>query len=553
MPHPKVKLSDDSGNAVSVTGNRLDVNAYLAATPTIDIGDVSIKSGDGTAITDTVSGRLDVTLDVKSGVHIEDVAHSTGDAGMMILAVRSDVIGTLSGADGDYTPLQVSATGNLYTVDRFTSDIKSSLAIMDDTISGQNGAVTSKGTTIMYEAKNIDGSGLPNDVDEGDAIRPACSTAGIQYTHLTDVQGRGSAIVIDDAAQSADPPMLNVGGEYRATPTVYADGDATIFLTTQNGALQVGGTVLDNIATKLTTVDNIVHVDDAAFTLGSHSGVMMMGFAGTQSVNANDACALACDTDGALHISGTVELGSTDNAVLDAMVVDLAAMEALLITIDADTNAIKTAVEILDDWDDSNYANVNVNLAGADAPTGGGTESGALRVTIANDSTGVLTVDGTVTANLGTTDNAVLDAIAASLALLDNSIASGNELQVDIVGSLPAGSAAIGKLAANSGVDIGDVDITSTVHPGGFSAVAQFTTNIGASATQLDTQACKHADIMAKVGNAGIIYVGGSSVAATTGIALYPGDVYSVDVANTNLLYGIAISANDDLQVVYYN
>ena len=65
--------------------------------------------------------------------------------------------------------------------------------------------------------------------------------------------------------------------------------------------------------------------------------------------------------------------------------------------------------------------------------------------------------------DLGSTDNAVLDAIAASLALLDNSIQSGNELQVDIVGSLPAGSAAIGKLAANSGVDIGDVDVTSVV------------------------------------------------------------------------------------------
>jgi hypothetical protein len=62
-----------------------------------------------------------------------------------------------------------------------------------------------------------------------------------------------------------------------------------------------------------------------------------------------------------------------------------------------------------------------------------------------------------------TEDKAVLDAIAASLALLDNSIASGNELQVDIVGALPAGSAAIGKLAANSGVDIGDVDVTSVI------------------------------------------------------------------------------------------
>jgi hypothetical protein len=70
-----------------------------------------------------------------------------------------------------------------------------------------------------------------------------------------------------------------------------------------------------------------------------------------------------------------------------------------------------------------------------------------------------VTVTGTV--DLGATDNAVLDAIAASLALLDNAIPSGNELQVDVVGALPAGTNAIGKLAANSGVDIGDVDILS--------------------------------------------------------------------------------------------
>ena len=95
------------------------------------------------------------------------------------------------------------------------------------------------------------------------------------------------------------------------------------------------------------------------------------------------------------------------------------------------------------------------------------------------------------------------------------------------------------------GID-GDVEIL------GHGAVSQFTTNINTSATQLDANACKHADIMAKVGNAGIVYVGGSSVAATTGIALYPGDVYSVEVTNTNLLYGIAVNANDDLQVVFY-
>lgn len=36
---------------------------------------------------------------------------------------------------------------------------------------------------------------------------------------------------------------------------------------------------------------------------------------------------------------------------------------------------------------------------------------------------------------------------------------SGTEMQVDVVAALPAGTNAIGKLAANSGVDIGDVDV----------------------------------------------------------------------------------------------
>lgn len=41
------------------------------------------------------------------------------------------------------------------------------------------------------------------------------------------------------------------------------------------------------------------------------------------------------------------------------------------------------------------------------------------------------------------------------------SVDSSGNLQVDIVAALPAGTNAIGKLAANSGVDIGDVDVTS--------------------------------------------------------------------------------------------
>ena len=118
-----------------------------------------------------------------------------------------------------------------------------------------------------------------------------------------------------------------------------------------------------------------------------------------------------------------------------------------------------------------------------------------------SDAGGSLTVDGTVTANLAAGTNNIgdvdilsiaagdnnignvdvvssalpsgaatsakqdteitaLQAIQVAVEALDNAVA-GSELQVDIVGSLPAGTNAIGKLAANSGVDIGDVDVTS--------------------------------------------------------------------------------------------
>ena len=41
MPHPKVKIADNSGNEVAVTSNALDVN--IAGGAFIDIGDVEIK------------------------------------------------------------------------------------------------------------------------------------------------------------------------------------------------------------------------------------------------------------------------------------------------------------------------------------------------------------------------------------------------------------------------------------------------------------------------------------------------------------------------------
>lgn len=83
----------------------------------------------------------------------------------------------------------------------------------------------------------------------------------------------------------------------------------------------------------------------------------------------------------------------------------------------SDITSCKTALELIDNSVDGNYLNVNMNLAGTDCPSGNGTAATSQRVTIASDSTGQI--------------------------------------------KLAAGTDGIGKLTSNSGVDIGDVDILS--------------------------------------------------------------------------------------------
>tara|TARA_B100001113_G_C20906911_1_gene533885 strand:- start:194 stop:601 length:408 start_codon:yes stop_codon:yes gene_type:complete len=104
-------------------------------------------------------------------------------------------------------------------------------------------------------------------------------------------------------------------------------------------------------------------------------------------------------------------------------------------------------------------------------------------------------------------------------------------------------------LAAGASIDIGDVEIT------GHSSIASGENDtVGTSAEVLTSStACKHVDIMASVANTGIIYVGGSGVTSSTGIALYPGDVYSLDIDNLNDVYVVATVNGENVQYTYYN
>ena len=102
-------------------------------------------------------------------------------------------------------------------------------------------------------------------------------------------------------------------------------------------------------------------------------------------------------------------------------------------------------------------------------------------------------------------------------------------------------------LVAGASIDIGDVQIK------GYSTVSHIAQNVTDSAVQLGDNSCKHVDIMAAIANTGIVYIGASGVSSTTGIALYPGDVYSVNITNTDLLYVISTVSGDDINLVIFN
>ena len=126
---------------------------------------------------------------------------------------------------------------------------------------------------------------------------------------------------------------------------------------------------------------------------------------------------------------------------------------------------------------------------------------------------------------------------------------SGNTVAVDTSG---ASNALKVSLLATPTIDIGDVEVK------GHTTVGQFALNVrtvgggGSGPTRLPDNDCKHADIMANLSNTGVVYIGITGVSATTGIALYAGDVYSVDIENTQLLYALPTVDNEDLNVVFY-
>jgi hypothetical protein len=377
------------------------------------------------------------------------------------------------------------------------------------------------------------------------------------------------------------------------------------------GHLQVD--VLGDALTSLQLLDDVIYADDADFTLDSSKGIVIMGYQGSQNIDSGDVGAIKLNSTGHQLVSLGTEVVVTNGSGYTQPI-------SGTVTANAGTN-LNTSALSTHAKQDTMITHLS-EIEGAVETIEGAVSGSEMQVDIVSSPE--------LTVNLGSTDNGVLDAMAASLALLDNSIASGNELQVDIVAALPAGDNNIGNVdiassvalnvnshavtnagtfEVQSNVDdtvytenddwaegsskhilVGGVNHSNTIasddtapirlKSNGSIYVAQESSyriissgSIGhditggadgvtvVSSAGIDVVlggdvACKKIDIQAQTDNTGLISVGFTGVDATeatgTGVILYAGDTYSLEIDNLNLIYIDSTVSGEGVRYTYF-
>lgn len=223
--------------------------------------------------------------------------HSSSNNGIMTLTVRNDTLENLAGGDGQYAPLQVNDVGALYTsvhssalptgaaTETKQDTMITSLQLLDNAVDGNY-----LNTNMNIQGVDVDG----NSGNKSAQTQRVCIAD--DDTNILSIKNNINNVV-GTSGSTGPSNVLSIGG-------TESGGNIREVLVDSDGHLQVD--ILSGGGTNPS-----IKVDDVAFTLGSDSVTMIGGFAGTQSVNANDSAALACGTDGHLYVTSSVNTGTS--------------------------------------------------------------------------------------------------------------------------------------------------------------------------------------------------------------------------------------------------
>jgi hypothetical protein len=372
-----VELIDDA-----VAGSELQVDVVaplpagtnaigkLAANDGVDIGDVSVNS--------VVPGSAATSL----GKAVDDAGNAT-DVGVAALVLRDDALTTLTPVDGDYVRLRVDSVGALWTRDRILEAALSGSELQVDVVGALPAGSNNIGSVDV--ASVVPGSGATN---LGKAVDVAAGASDV---------GVASLVVRDDALTTLTP----------------VDGDYVRMRVDSTGALWTRDSVL------------------GAALSGSE---------------------LQVDIVGALP-AGTNNIGDVDVLTLPGTAAEGAALPSVFMVVAGDDGVDTHPLQL------DASGNLKMSLEVDNVGIGGGTEY-AVDAPLGATPTGTLAIarrDDALSTLTPVEDDAIalrVDSVGALWTrdrILEAALA-GSELQVDVVGALPAGTN-----------NIGDVDVLTLI------------------------------------------------------------------------------------------
>lgn len=449
----KGSLATAGGLVVNLGANN---DVTVTGSVTADLGvnnDVTVTSG---AITETNSGAIKTAVEkiddaiAGSEMQVDVVSMPTTTVQATNLDIRdlsqaTDGVAIYGSDDGGTTKrliktdaggaIQVDLEVSSVTVDNVTIDNEGGASAVNVQDGGNSltvdGAVTANaGTNLNTSALALESGGnlasIKTNTDKIPAQGQALAAASLpvvlpaaQITTLTPpaaITGFATSAKQDTLIGHVDGIEGSVDGIEALLTTIEGNQlPDSHNVTVDNASIAVTGTVTANAGTNLNTSALALETGgNLAAIKAKTDNIPALG----QALAAGSVPVVLTAAQLSTLTPPAAITGFATSAKQDTIIGHVDGIETVLGTIDTDTGNIVTSVQLLDNAVDGNYLNTNMNIAGTDVAGGNGTTSAQTqRVTISSDSTGQV--------------------------------------------KLAAGTAAIGKLAANSGVDIGDVDVLS--------------------------------------------------------------------------------------------
>ena len=360
----------------------------------------------------------------------------------MPILVRDDAPAAITSTDGDNIAQRGTNYGAAYV------QVVTSSGSFVDTFGGSGGTAQAdesgftEGTTSMTPIGGVLNDTITSDPTEDQAAAVRITAKRAFHTNLRKADGTE---ISSGGGVEADALRVTIASDSTGLLSVDDNGGS---LTVDNAALSVTGGGVEASALRVTIASDstgVLSVDDNGGALTVDGTVSVSGAVDTELTTADLDTGAGTDTRAVVGLVGTASGGGQliPGSSTDGLLVNLGANND--VTLASTTITGTVAVTQSGTWDE-----VGINDSGnsitvdnaALSVTGGGVEATALRVTIASDSTGVLSVadngstlsvDGTVAVSSITT-SVTPGTAAANLGKAEDAVHASGDVGVMALG-----------------------------------------------------------------------------------------------------------------------